>query len=271
MDYKKRNHWTEEEDDTIRQYASTHEAKELANLLPRHPLTSIYVRSYKLGIRLKKSTTPIIPLNGAIWTDEENDLLKQHASNETPIDEIVTILGKSKGAIKHRAKRMNLAVFLPKLPKRKRQAKRLLNNRWTDEENAILKQVPESETSIDELVQRLRRTKRAIRQQAYRLGISLRIKHQVPYWKRRKKPVSRVATQARKPLPAPQQPIPASESETYKQAKLPPRSLLVQLRQEGMTFQEIGELYGMSIDAVYLAFRRGKSEQARFEHGQNGA
>lgn len=256
---KKHKHsWTEEEDGIIRQYAATHEAKELVNLLPRHSLSSIYIRSYKLGVKLKRSTTPIIPLNGAIWTDEENTLLRQCISTETPIDEMMTILGKTKSAIQHRAKRMKLIVTPTKPPKVNRQKQSSMNRRWSDKENAILRKSSESGTPLDELVEKIGRTERAIQQQAYRLGISLRVKRQVPYWESRNQPTSKATAPVCGPMPA-------------KQPKLPSRNLLVQLRQGGMTFQEIGELYGVSIDTVYLAFRRGKSEQARFEHGQTGA
>lgn len=108
---KHRKHrWTPNEDKILCQYASTQTAKEIMEMLPHHSLSSIYIRSYALGVSIKRSFT-LPPLNGRLWTSEEEDALRKHVDNKLSAGEIAVILDRSREAIKKRANKMGIKLF----------------------------------------------------------------------------------------------------------------------------------------------------------------
>lgn len=126
---RRKNKWTAKEDDIIRIYGPTCTAKEIMDMMPNHGLSSIYIRSYKLGVKIKNSANFII-LNRCPWTTEENNLLKQYVSNNASVDETALALNRTTWAVKSRAKRMGLKFFRepvvkkPEKPVKKKSVKK---------------------------------------------------------------------------------------------------------------------------------------------------
>lgn len=150
-----RIHWTEEDNNILREYASMYSLQEISEKMNRSS-SSIRVQARRLKINILSNEE----CQNSIWTEENTKELRKLVEEGKYLLEITKIMNKKDLTIIKKAKELGLTI------KRENQRK------WTREEQEELIELSKTK-KISELVKILDRTSSSIKDQARRLGITL--------------------------------------------------------------------------------------------------
>ena len=150
-----RIHWTEEDNNILREYASMYSLQEISEKMNRSS-SSIRVQARRLNIKILSNEE----YQNSIWTEENTKELRKLVGEGKYLLEITKIMNKKDFTILKKAKELGLTI------KRENQRK------WTREEQEELIELSKTK-KISELVKILDRTSSSIKDQARRLGITL--------------------------------------------------------------------------------------------------
>ena len=150
-----RIHWTEEDNNLLREYASMYSLQEISEKMNRSS-SSIRVQARRLKINILSNEE----YQNSIWTEENTKELRKLVEEGKYLLEITKIMNKKDLTIIKKAKELGLTI------KRENQRK------WTREEQEELIELSKTK-KISELVKILDRTSSSIKDQARRLGITL--------------------------------------------------------------------------------------------------
>ena len=150
-----RIHWTEEDNNILREYASMYSLQEISEKMNRSS-SSIRVQARRLKINILSNEE----YQNSIWTEENTKELRKLVEEGKYLLEITKIMNKKDLTIIKKAKELGLTI------KRENQRK------WTKEEQEELIELSKTK-KISELVKILDRTSSSIKDQARRLGITL--------------------------------------------------------------------------------------------------
>ena len=150
-----RIHWTEEDNNILREYASMYSLQEISEKMNRSS-SSIRVQARRLNINILSNEE----YQNSIWTEENTKELRKLVEEGKYLLEITKIMNKKDLTIIKKAKELGLTI------KRENQKK------WTKEEQEELIELSKTK-KISELVKILDRTSSSIKDQARRLGITL--------------------------------------------------------------------------------------------------
>lgn len=150
-----RIHWTEEDNNTLREYASMYSLQEISEKMNRSS-SSIRVQARRLNINILSNEE----YQNSIWTEENTKELRKLVGEGKCLLEITKIMNKKDLTILKKAKELGLTI------KRENQRK------WTREEQEELIELSKTK-KISELVKILDRTSSSIKDQAKRLGINI--------------------------------------------------------------------------------------------------
>jgi len=150
-----RIHWTEEDNNILREYASMYSLQEISEKMNRSS-SSIRVQARRLNINILSNEE----YQNSIWTEENTKELRKLVEEGKYLLEITKIMNKKDLTILKKAKELGLTI------KRENQRK------WTREEQEELIELSKTK-KISELVKILDRTSSSIKDQARRLGITL--------------------------------------------------------------------------------------------------
>ena len=148
-------HWTEEDNNILREYASMYSLQEISEKMNRSS-SSIRVQARRLNINILSNEE----YQNSIWTEENTKELRNLVEEGKYLLEITKIMNKKDLTIIKKAKELGLTI------KRENQKK------WTREEQEELIELSKTK-KISELVKILDRTSSSIKDQARRLGITL--------------------------------------------------------------------------------------------------
>lgn len=148
-------HWTEEDNNILREYASMYSLQEISEKMNRSS-SSIRVQARRLNINILSNEE----YQNSIWTEENTKELRNLVEEGKYLLEITKIMNKKDLTILKKAKELGLTI------KRENQKK------WTREEQEELIELSKIK-KISELVKILDRTSSSIKDQARRLGITL--------------------------------------------------------------------------------------------------
>lgn len=148
-------HWTEEDNNTLREYASMYTLQEISEKMNRSS-SSIRIQARRLNINILSNEE----YQNSIWTEENTKELKKLVKEGNTLLEIVKIMNKKDQTILKKGKELGLTI--------KRESQR----KWTKEEQTQLIELSKTK-KISELVKILERTSASIKDQARRLGITL--------------------------------------------------------------------------------------------------
>lgn len=150
-----RIHWTEEDNNILREYASMYSLQEISEKMNRSS-SSIRVQARRLNINILSNEE----YQNSIWTEENTKELRKLVEEGKYLLEITKIMNKKDLTIIKKSKELGLTI--------KRENKR----KWTREEQEELIELSKTK-KISELVKILDRTSSSIKDQARRLGITL--------------------------------------------------------------------------------------------------
>ena len=150
-----RIHWTEEDNNILREYASMYSLQEISEKMNRSS-SSIRVQARRFNINILSNEE----YQNSIWTEENTKELRKLVEEGKYLLEITKIMNKKDLTIIKKAKELGLTI------KRENQRK------WTKEEQEELIELSKTK-KISELVKILDRTSSSIKDQARRLGITL--------------------------------------------------------------------------------------------------